>query len=133
MMSRLPDLPILSAYPDEIPAEQYNRVRLALRRLPNPIRLRLEGLRHLDIIIDDDSWVCVDRVLNDMPVIAWTEFDTQHRAGLHEPVRCKLTYYHAYAGLVVKKALVALTHQLDALLAEKYPERGGVSPLERKA
>ncbi len=34
----------------------------------------LDGLLHIDMIFDDDSWICVDRTMNDLAIIAWTNF-----------------------------------------------------------
>lgn len=115
MMWRLKEMPRYSIADSTIAAHHYNQIRLALRRLPGPIRLRLTGLPYIDMIIDNDSWVCVDTSLNDLPVVAWTDFDSSNRQGLHEPVGCKLHYFHYKAGMLVLKALNTTT----ALLAER--------------
>ena len=75
MKSRLSDVPILKSTPTCIEAMYYNRVRIALTRIDNPLRIELINLRGLDIVIDDEVWVCVDRTLNDLPIFAWTDFE----------------------------------------------------------
>lgn len=105
MMWRLKELPIYSSFPTTVEAGHYNQIRLALRRLSGPIRLELINHRNVDLLIDDDSWVCVDRNMGDMPIVAWTDFETQDRSALHAPVTCNLHYYHAAAAVVARDAL----------------------------
>jgi len=111
--SRLNELPTLKTRPATVTADRYNHVRLALRRLENPLRIELPKLRTLDFILEDDTWAIVDRDLNDMPVVAWTDFE--HRSTLHEPVHCTLRYYHAHADIIMAKAL----ERLDEILTER--------------
>lgn len=113
--TRLNELPTLKNAPAMVSAERYNRVRLALRRLENPLRIELPKLRTLDFILEDDTWAIIDRNLNDMPVVAWTDFE--HRSALHQPVHCTLRYYHAHADAVMDKALQKLDDLLEARLA----------------
>ena len=99
-----------------IEAGCYNHVRLALSRLGNPLRIALPDHRGLEIIIENQLWLCVDANCDDQPVMAWTGFDTsKHNQALHEPVPCKLRLYHMHAGLIMGSALDAL----DQALAEK--------------
>ena len=107
MMWRLREMPRYSTTDSSVGPRHYNQLRLALRRLPGPIRVTLSGLPHIDMIIDNDSWVCVDTSLNDLPVLAWTDFNHQARQGLHEPMACKLHYFHYRAGNLVLNALDA--------------------------
>jgi len=113
--SRLNDIPILKSAATTVPAARYNRVRLALRRLENPLRIELPRLRTLDIILEDQAWAIVDRSLNDMPVVAWTDFAP--RSALHTPLRCSLHYYHTHAGVLIDAALDAMDHILAERLA----------------
>ena len=115
--SRLNELPILRSRPIAVEAVRYNRVRLALRRLDNPLRLELPKLRSLDFILEDRLWALVDRDLNDIPVVAWTEF--AQRSALHRAVPCVLRYYHAHADAVVDKALLKLDDILTSRLIKK--------------
>lgn len=112
--SRLNELPTLKSRPTTVTAERYNRVRLALRRLKNPIRIELPKLRTLDFILEDEIWAIVDRDLNDIPVVAWTDFE--HRTTLHKPVHCRLRYYHAHADIIMEKAQQQLAEILDERL-----------------
>lgn len=115
MMWRLEGMPRYSIHESRVEARHYNPVRLAVRRLRQPLRLALEGLPHVDMIIDQDSWVCVDTTLNDMPIVAWTDFGS--REGLHGPVPCQLNYFHYKAGLLVQRALDATVAQLGERFA----------------
>ena len=56
MRSRINDVPILKTTPTCIEAMYYNRVRIALSRIENPLRIELINLRGLDIVIDDEAW-----------------------------------------------------------------------------
>jgi hypothetical protein len=100
MRSRLEDVPVLKTTPGRVVAAHYNRLRLGVLRLGEPLRLELPRLRHLDLVVGRDAWVCVDRMLYDLPVVAWTDFE-RRRSSLHEPVSCMLRMYHAHADVVV--------------------------------
>ena len=67
----------------------------------------------MDAIIEDKMLAIIDRALNDIPVVAWTDFE--HRTTIHEPIACTLRYYHAHADLIIETALAAL----DKLLIER--------------
>ena len=114
MRSRLNDVPILKTTPTYIQAMYYNRVRIALSRIDNPLRIELINLRGLDIVIDDDVWVCVDRTLNDLPIFAWTDFEYSARTNLFEPVGCSLRFYH---NLICGTVLDLINRNLDARLS----------------
>ncbi|MGC1952644.1 MAG: hypothetical protein WA970_08755 [Gammaproteobacteria bacterium] len=102
-----------------IPAKDYNRVRLALRRIGNPACFPLGKMRCLEMILSDRFWLCIDSCKEDRPVLAWTAFETSHRSALHEPVACDLRLFHVHAGLVMGEILenigVELQRRLDAL------------------
>ena len=99
MKTRLNEVPSLREVPAVVQPSHYNTVRLALIRLGKPLRIELEGLRHLDMLLDDEAWVCVDRMLNDLPVVAWTDFQNDSRSSLNEPAKCQLRLFHAHAGV----------------------------------
>ena len=112
----------LRIMPKTIEATCYNHVRLALRRLGNPLRVELPDHRGLEIILNSHHWLCVDSIKDDQPIMAWLDFDTRNlNRALHEPVSCKLRLYHMHAGLVMGSALDAL----DQSLAEKLAENPG--------
>lgn len=105
MSISLNDIPVYENKVVEIPAEYYNRIRLGQLRLKAPLRLELAGLSEIDAILEDDIWVCVESNLNDLPVLAWTNFESQNRNSLDEPVRCKLCLYNIHADLITETAL----------------------------
>ncbi|WP_018993503.1 MULTISPECIES: hypothetical protein [unclassified Thioalkalivibrio] len=120
MYSRHTEIPTLDTRPGwQVEARYYNQVALALRRLGPEIRLPLPILKHLDLILQPDAWVVVDRVLNDMPVVAWTAFRAAHRHNLHRPVACELRLYHSMAPMVTNRALNCMADRLTAALAQE--------------
>ena len=109
----------LRTMPKTIEAACYNQVRLALCRLGVPLRVTLPDHRGLEVILENDHWLCVDSALDDQPIMAWIEFDTRrHNNALHAPVPCELRLYHMHAGLVMGSALVAMQQSLAKRLAE---------------
>lgn len=116
----LPARLALRVMPKTIEAACYNRVRLAMRRLGTPLRVALPGHRGLEVILENDHWLCVDSTHDDQPVMAWLEFDTRkHNNALHEPVPCELRLYHMHAGLIMGSALDALDESLLTKLASR--------------
>lgn len=119
MPLQIESLPAVHTLRKFIPAEDYNRVRLALRRLENPLRFPLANMRCLEMILSDNFWLCIDSCKEDRPVLAWTGFETSNRSALHEAVACHLRLFHVHAGLVMGEILenigVELQHRLDAL------------------
>jgi len=117
MYTRHDEVPVLSAWPDQVDALHYNLVHRALRRMPPSIRLQLPGLKTLELILQTNAWIIVDRAFHDLPVAAWVEFQPDKDRGVHEPVPCALRYYHGHAGMILKKVLVLmdtlLKNQLD--------------------
>lgn len=118
MRSRIDEVPKLRSERTVIDANRFNQVRLALLRLGSPLRIPLTGLRGMDIIVDSKAWVCVDRTLYDLPVLAWTDFEYTERPGLHDPVACLLHYYHVHADLITETVLATLVQALSAQLAQ---------------
>lgn len=108
MRSRLDDLPVFETRQVNMRAEDYNLVHIALKRLSNPLRVQLPRLRTLDLILEKDAWVVVDRSLNDIPVIAWIDFKVAHRETLHEPVACERRTYHTHALIIIDKVFEAM-------------------------
>lgn len=112
--TRHQEVPPLSAWPSSVDAALFHTVYRALKRKPPAIRLVLPGLKTLDLILQPDAWIVVDRAYNDLPVAAWSEFRAAERQGLHEPVACELRYFHGYAGMIVKRVLDAVDELLNA-------------------
>lgn len=113
------DLIPMRTLPRTVDAKHFNRVRLALLRLSNPLRVPLDALGDADIILADEEWLCVDRSRDDMPLMAWRDFELKQRAAIHEPIACTLHFYHAHAGLLMGRVLPALDEVLDLRLGGK--------------
>ncbi|MFA5529304.1 MAG: hypothetical protein WDA11_01425 [Thiohalomonadaceae bacterium] len=115
IMIQLPDAPILSSLSASVDAYEYNLIHLALVRFGEPQLVRL-GARDIDLILSHRVWLCRDRRLDDMPLMAWTRFARSERAGPYAPVRCQAIYYHAYARVIGRQALTEVAARLDAAL-----------------
>jgi hypothetical protein len=109
------DIQPLRTMAKTIEAICYNHARLALNRVANPLRVRLPNHRGLEVILENNLWLCVDTFNDDQHIMAWTDFDTRnHNQALHEAVPCNLHLYHMQAGLIMGSAL----DELDLVLAE---------------
>ena len=117
---RLIDIPVYEKRPGEISASIYNNIRLGKIRLKQNLHLELEGLRSLEFILEDDAWIVVDRNLNELPVMAWTDFQIKGRDNLHLPIKCTILYYHAHAEKLEKQILDAACNYISELLKNKY-------------
>lgn len=115
MKPGLPNVPVIKALATTVEASHYNHVRLVLARVGIPQELVL-GSRGLTITLDRRAWVLTDRHLDDMPLMAWTNFDTKRRSGLHSPIHCSILLYHAYAQVVRRNVLVEVDRRLQAML-----------------
>lgn len=111
MSDRLKDLPVFSSGSAEISAQRFNRARLAVLRLGSPLFLHIPELKHMALVIEDDAWICVDEVLNEFPVLAWTAFQAQRRIDLYRPVR-----YHEHADRTTSIVLSAMDQLLEEQL-----------------
>lgn len=125
--TRHDELPVYERRAAQLSASHYNTVRVAFRRLGAPLRLPLPGLKHLDLILQEDAWIIVDRAHNDMAVAAWCELEDAGRSDLSAPVACRVRLFHAHAGLILTRALALM----DDLLRETLSpvEAGDVIPL----
>ena len=110
---------ILDKWTGDVDANYFNQTKTALKRIGQQIRFKIPTLNHLDLIVQDDSWIVVDRVLNDMPVVAWTEFQTEGRDNLHEPIICEIRIYHFAARIILNTTLNAMENILRQSLTEK--------------
>ena len=99
------EIPPWRIFPKQIEAACYNRVRLALLRIANPLRIALTRHRGLEVILHDNSWLCVDSFAEDQWVMAWRDFQIHARDNLYEPIACNLWLYHHCAGLIMGSAL----------------------------
>lgn len=114
---RLRDLPIYERSTGTVTAANFNRVRLALLRVDSVLRCPLARLRGLDMVLTTDFWVCVDRTLNDVPVIAWLDFQVHGRDSLVSAVPCEVRCYHAHANRLLPTLWEDLLVELDQRLA----------------
>ena len=132
MYQRHEETPVYQRIDAAVDAEHFNRARRAYGRLGRELRLELPGLRTLDLILQHDAWVVVDRRLNDLPVIAWSHFETEGREALHLPIRCRIRLYHANGAMLMKRVLRAMEQLLTQRLDEKSGgAKGSVIPFDR--
>lgn len=132
MRSRLDDLPVFETRHVNVRAEDFNLVYIALKRLGSPLRVELPRLRTLDLVLEKDAWIVVDRSLNDIPVVAWIDFNVSHRQTLHEPVACERRTYHTHALLIIDKVFEAMHLILGEKLEAVSPAGSeAVTPIKR--
>lgn len=131
MYTRLDEIPVYATRNGELPAIYYNHVQVALKRLGDSIRMDIPKLKHLDLILQKDAWIIVDRVLNDIPIAAWTDFQARHRDNLHEPVKCRVRLYHAHAPMILKRTLEAMDLILGEELASQLPDEHDILPFRK--
>lgn len=132
MKSYLDDIPVYESIQSSVSAEHFNLVQIALKRLGNPIRLELPKMRTLDFLLDEETWIIIDRSLNDIPVMAWLDFKAKDR-GLHEPLNCTLNLYHAHANIIHPRVIEAMTLLLGEQLTDnEKPGNGSISELPSK-
>lgn len=132
MVSRLDGVPVYEQWRASLAAADFNRVQLALKRLGEPLRITLANLRNLELVLDHDAWIVVDRGLNEIPVLAWTDFQMEGRAALHEPIPCVVKSYHAHSALIRERVLSLMRQALAQRLAERRVVGGErVIPLKK--
>ena len=118
MDSRLADMPVMAQRADAIEASLFNLWRRARARFGNTIRLDHLGLKQVAAVLTDRYWVCVDVVQNDCPIVAWVDFHDSGRDTLHEPIGCKINYYHFAASALRARALERIADLLDQKIQE---------------
>lgn len=121
MYRRHDEVPVFEYRDSVIDAHYYNTVQTAFKRLGEEIRLDIPKLKTLDLILQRDAWIVVDRAFNDIPIAAWTNFDMERRSALHTPLHCQLRLYHANGGIIIKRVLEAM----ELLLGERLSELAG--------
>ena len=117
---------IMDSRPGNVDAHYFNQVQTAHKRVRQQFRFKIPTLNHLDLIVQEDAWIVVDRVLNDIPIIAWTDFQTEGRDSLHEPIACEIRFYHFAARMIMKTTLDAMEDILGQLVTKrdsKKPEK----------
>lgn len=112
MYTRHQEVPVYQYRRGFVSGQVYNQVWLALTRLPSPLRVSLPELKNMDIILQNDAWIVVDKAFGDVPVVAWTNFDNRHRDNLHRPIACQIRLFHAHAGRILLPCLQTLERLL---------------------
>lgn len=115
LYNRQNEVPVLTSRAGKVEANHYNHVQTAIKRIGPELRFRIPKLKHLDLILQKDAWVVVDRALSDYPILCWTDFKTQHRDNLHEPIICEIRIFHFAATMILKKTINAM----ELLLGEE--------------
>lgn len=133
MKSKLDDLPTFETRQVTVKALHYNLVQVALKRLGSPLRFSLPKLRTLDLHLEKEAWIVVDRSLNDIPVMAWVDFDITARSNLHEDIDCTLKIYHSHASIIIKKTMEAMTLLIGEKLHLPEDEPAEIVPLKKAA
>jgi hypothetical protein len=124
MSWRLDDIPVYEQKATTVAAADYNRVAIALKRLGEPLIIALPGLRSLELILDHEAWIVVDRDHNEIPVLAWTDFLTEGRSSLHEPIACVLNTYHVHAPIILEQVREFMEKTLAKRLAKAQEAHG---------
>lgn len=130
MKSQLPNLAVYRSEPCLLEAAHYNRVRLLLSHGDSP-QWELLGGHGVEFRLERNLWLCIDRRLNDAPLLAWTDFDAV-RHSLHAPLRCRRILYSAYAGIMANRVLADLARRVTLRLAQQAaaPRRAQVVPFQ---
>lgn len=116
LSTRIADLPTLNRMTSEVDAAHFNAIRLGILRLGAPLRIAMTGLKNLDIVLENQLWVCVDNSLDDFPIVAWMNFAVSERAGLQDPVQCEIRFYHSHAGMIMKRLLDITQKEIEEKL-----------------
>jgi len=117
MSTRIDGMPVYATQSDHLDASLYNLWRRARLHCGSPLRLPLQGLKQMVLILEDDSWVVVDEVQYDMPVLAWVNFQDIGRDNLHKPIPCTLNFYHYLASRLRDKVLSRMGEALEQHLS----------------
>ena len=118
LYNRHNEVPLLHHRGGKVEAVYYNEVQTALKQFGRQIRFPIPKLKHLDLILQKEAWIVVDRALSDFPIVAWTDFQTENRDSLHEPVQCEIKIFHYAASMILRRTLEAM----DLILGEQLAE-----------
>jgi len=134
MSRRLDDIPVYELIETAVNASNYNLVQIAFKRLGEPIGIPLTGLRRLELILDHEAWIVVDHDMNDIPILAWTDFQIVNRHALHESVLCHLKTYHMHASIILDRVTEFMEKELAIRISEqkKTCEIENIIPLKKQ-
>jgi len=122
LYNRHDEVPVLTARQGKVEATHFNHVQTAMMRLGPELRFRIPKLKHLDLILQKNAWIVVDRALSDYPILCWTDFKAEHRENLHEPLACEIRIFHFAATMILKKTINAMEMLLGEELAKRVPD-----------
>ena len=132
LYTRHDEVPLLHNREGKVEAVYYNEVQTALKKLGRQIRFPIPKLKHLDLILQKDAWIVVDRALSDFPILAWTSFQTESRDSLHKPVKCEVRIFHFAASMILRRTLEAMDLMLGEQLSEIInDEKADVLPFKK--
>jgi hypothetical protein len=114
-MNLMRDIPAIRSMPYLLDAALYNRARLALLRIGNPLELELEKTG-IDLVLENTCWIGYHCQQISLPLIAWDGFD-HFRSALDAPVGCTLHLYHHHSWLQLPRILLALDKELQQQLS----------------
>lgn len=114
-MNRVRDIPAIRSIPYTLDAALYNRARLALLRIGDPLELELEKLG-IDLVLEKSRWSGYHCQQISLPLIAWNGFDLV-RSALDAPVGCTVHLYHHHSWLQLPRILLALDRELQRKLS----------------
>lgn len=114
MYTRHTEIPVFEIRHGWIDARVFNQVSALLRRRSSDMRIPLTGFHDLELILQKDAWIVVEKSLNDTPVIAWVDFEVGYRRDLYLPLPCRVKLYHVNAGRLAKQILRQLQQWLLA-------------------
>ena len=120
MSNRLDNIPVYEYRKGNIAGHYYNHVQIALKRLGKQIRIEIPGLKQLDLILNEEAWIIVDRVHAETPIAAWSDFEVNNRKSLSDSISCVIRTYHTAADLILQRTLDSMEMIIDETLAEKY-------------
>lgn len=116
MVSRIEGVPVIAKRRDRVPARLYNLWRRSRMHLGVEQSLSLPGMKEMELILEAHAWVVVDHNRNQVPVLAWVDFQVSPQRGLHESVPCTLNYYHFMASSLRGKVVNAMGDELEKRL-----------------
>lgn len=111
--TRINDMPVYQARKDKLDPALYNLWRRARAHHDLPMRVELPGISQMVLILEQDKWVIVDQNQYDLPILAWVDFQDEHRSAIHTPVPCTLNYYHFMASSLRSRVLKIMQTALE--------------------
>ncbi len=117
---RLDKMPIMAQRESHIDASAYNVWRRARNVWGAPMKMILPEINEFQLHLTDKYWVVVDLSRNGALVLAWINLEDQDRSALHEPINCKLNYYHFAASAIRAKSMKLMEEMLSARLKDYY-------------